>query len=144
MFSQDRSELRKLFFSAWHKTRTSQTMEPLEQVISAIIGQHPEYHALLEDEEAALDKDYTPEQGQTNPFLHMAMHIAIHEQLSTQRPDGIVLIYQKLIEKYGDQHETEHQMMECLGQMIWQAQRDNTQPSESAYVACLKKLYIEA
>jgi len=140
MFGQDRSELRKLFFTAWRKAREQAPMEPLEQVIATIIGQHPEYHGLLEDEDGALDRDYSPEQGETNPFLHMAMHIAIHEQLSTRRPAGIVSIYQSLIKKYSEPHEVEHRMMECLGEMLWQAQRENTLPSEEAYLACLKRL----
>ena len=131
--------MRQMFFTAWRKYRNQEPMEPLEDLIAAIIGQHPEYHALLEDDNN-LDRDYAVEQGQTNPFLHMAMHIAIHEQLSTQRPNGIVNIYQSLTKQFGDQHETEHRMMDCLGEMIWQAQRDATPPSESVYLECLKKL----
>lgn len=115
-------------------------MEPLEQVVADIVARHPEYHGVLENEEASLQRDYSPEQGETNPFLHMAMHIAIHEQLSTARPAGITDIYQSLTIQFGDQHAAEHQMMECLGEMIWQAQRDNRLPSEEDYLACLRRL----
>ena len=131
--------MRQMFFAAWRKFRNKEPMEPLEDLIAAIITQHPEYHTLLEDD-SNLDRDYTVEQGQTNPFLHMAMHIAISEQLGTQRPDGIVSIYQTLMKSIGDQHQVEHRMMDCLGEMIWQAQRDGTTPSESVYLECLKKL----
>ena len=115
-------------------------MEPLEQVVADIVARHPEYHVVLEDEAASLQRDYSPGQGETNPFLHMAMHIAIHEQLSTARPAGITDIYQSLTIQFGDQHAAEHQMMECLGEMIWQAQRDNRLPSEEDYLACLRRL----
>lgn len=140
MFSQDRKQLRRMFFTAWQKHLKQQAMDPLEELIAAIVRQHPEYHAMLNDPAIHLDKDFTPEMGQTNPFLHMAMHIAIQEQLATRRPAGILELYQTLLTDRGDPHEAEHQMMECLGQMIWQAQRSNTPPNEETYLACLKKL----
>ena len=139
MFGQDRSQLRRMFFSAWRKNQSREIVEPLEQLIIQIIQQHPEYHALLEDEEAHLDKDFTPEMGQTNPFLHMAMHIGIHEQLASRRPDGITECYSQLLRTYADPHEVEHQMMECLAEMMWQSQRNGTSPDEMAYLECLRK-----
>lgn len=140
MFGNDRNELRRMFFNCWHKAQNNQALEPLENLIAEIIQRHPEYHELLTDEQANLDKDYTPEMGQTNPFLHMAMHISIQEQLQTDRPVGIRSHYQQLMTKMADAHEVEHQMMECLGQMIWQAQRDNHPPDESHYLNCLQEL----
>ena len=140
MFPQDRSQLRQMFFDAWQKHTEKQAMEPLEQLIAAIAEQHPEYHTMLTSQDSNLDKDFTPEMGQTNPFLHMAMHISIQEQLGTQRPEGIVELYQSLLIKSGDPHEVEHHMMECLGQMIWQAQRDNTVPNDESYLNCLRNL----
>jgi len=138
MFGQDRTELRQMFFTAWQKHQNKQLMEPLEAVVAKIIELHPEYHALLEDNKT-LDKDYTPEMGQTNPFLHMAMHISIQEQLSTRRPTGIEQLYQSILNKHKDAHETEHLMMECLGKMLWEAQSQNRMPDENDYLNCLKK-----
>lgn len=138
MFGQDRTELRQMFFTSWKKHQNKQLMEPLEAVVAKIIELHPEYHALLEDQET-LDKDYTPEMGQTNPFLHMAMHISIQEQLSTKRPTGIDQLYQSMLQKNKDPHETEHLMMECLGKMLWEAQSQNRAPDENDYLSCLKK-----
>ena len=138
MFGQDRTELRQMFFTSWKKHQNKQLMEPLEAVVAKIIELHPEYHALLEDQET-LDKDYTPEMGQTNPFLHMAMHISIQEQLSTKRPTGIDQLYQSMLQKNKDPHETEHLMMECLGKMLWEAQSQNRMPDENDYLSCLKK-----
>lgn len=139
MFGQDRTELRQMFFTSWQKHLTHQFMQPLEAVIAKIIELHPEYHSLFENENSGLDKDYTPEMGQTNPFLHMAMHISIQEQLSTKRPAGIEQLHQALLKKTADPHETEHLMMECLGQMLWEAQSQNRMPDENHYLNCLKK-----
>ena len=137
MFGQDRTELRQMFFTAWKKHQSKQIMEPLEAVVAKIIELHPEYHTLLENQDS-LDKDYTPEMGQTNPFLHMAMHISIQEQLSTKRPTGIEQIHQSMLSKIKDPHETEHIMMECLGKMLWEAQSQNRTPDENDYLNCLQ------
>lgn len=139
MFGNDRTELRKMFFTAWQKHQNKQLMEPLEAVVAKIIELHPEYHSLMDDEASAIDKDYTPEMGQTNPFLHMAMHISIQEQLSTKRPFGIEQLYQSMLTKTKDPHATEHLMMECLGKMLWEAQSNNRAPDENDYLHCLKK-----
>ena len=138
MFGQDRTELRQMFFTSWKKHQDKQIMEPLEAVVAKIIELHPEYHSLLENQEA-VDKDYTPEMGETNPFLHMAMHISIQEQLSTKRPFGIEQIHQSMLKKIKDPHETEHVMMECLGKMLWEAQSQNRAPDENDYLGCLKR-----
>jgi len=140
MFSNDRNQMRQVFIDAWQKQQDGQPLEPLEEVIANIAGQHPEYHSLLEDSDAAMGKEYLPENGETNPFLHMGMHIAIHEQLSTNRPAGIASLFQQLIMQSGDPHHAEHQVMDCLGEMLWQAQRDQSMPDEAAYLDCLRKL----
>lgn len=140
LFSQDRTQLRRFFFSVWRKHEAREPMEPLEGLIVDVIAQHPEYHAQLADEDVVLDRDYLPELGETNPFLHLAMHLAMREQLGTQRPAGIVEIYQKLAAATGSAHDAEHAMMECLGEMLWQAQRDGTAPDERRYLDCLREM----
>lgn len=139
-FGQNRDQLRRFYVEAWRKHNDKLPIEPLEGMIIDVIALHPEYHPLLADEERALSHDYSPEQGQTNPFLHMGMHIAIREQLSTHRPAGINAAYETLLKQLGDIHQAEHRMMECLGEAMWQAQRDNTAPNEAAYLACLQAL----
>lgn len=138
-FGQNREQLRRFYLEAWRKHLSRLPVEPLEAQVIDIILWHPEYHALLEDEERALTLDYSPEMGQTNPFLHMGMHIAIREQLSTQRPAGITAAYKVLLRKLGDSHEAEHRMMECLGEVMWLAQRNQALPDEKAYLECLQK-----
>ncbi len=140
LFGQNRDELRRFYVQAWRKHNEKLPIEPLEGMIIDIIALHPEYQAMLADEEQALSHDFTPEQGQTNPFLHMGMHIAIREQLSTHRPAGINAAYETLLQQLGDVHQVEHQMMECLGEAMWQAQRNHSAPDEAAYLACLQKL----
>ena len=139
LFGQNRDELRRFYVEAWRKYRNKSTLQPLEALICEVIALHPEYHGMLENEESALAQEFSPEGGQSNPFLHMGMHIAIHEQLSTNRPPGIVDAYEVLLTKLGDRHEVEHRMMECLGQAMWEAQRNGAPPDESAYLECLKR-----
>jgi hypothetical protein len=136
---QSRDEVRQVYLTVWRKLQQKKLLEPMEALIADVIGIHPEYHALLEDSEAAVEDDFTPQQGQTNPFLHMGMHIALREQADSNRPPGTQAIYQKLTARKG-QHDAEHVMMECLGQALWQAQRDVTEPDQLAYLDCLKKL----
>ncbi|OOZ36633.1 DUF1841 family protein [Solemya velesiana gill symbiont] len=140
MFGNDRLQMRRMFTDSWQKLKQGTPLEPLEQMITEIIKQHPEYHKMLEDPAGSLDRDFMPEEGQTNPFLHMAMHISIQEQISTDRPNGVRLAYQKLTLKTVDPHEVEHQMMECLGRMLWEAQRSGGMPDEQLYLDCIRKL----
>lgn len=139
-FSPDRHKMRQFFFDIWQKhTNSSTALEPMEKLIAGVIEQHPEYHALLAAPDASIDRDYTPETGESNPFLHMSMHIAIQEQVATQRPKGVVAVYQSLLGS-SNPHTAEHQMMEPLGEMLWQAQRRNSAPNEKAYLKGLRKL----
>ena len=140
MFGNDRTEMRRVFTEAWRKQRDKEPLDPLEQLIAAIVQQHPEYHRLIENPESALDRDFQPEAGQSNPFLHLGMHISIQEQMGTQRPPEITSLYQSLCKKTGDAHEAEHKMMDCLGEMLWTAQKNNQQPDENTYIECIKKL----
>ena len=140
MFGQDRNQLRQMYLDVWAKHKNAELMQPLEALIAEVITWHPEYHALLEQGEDTLHKDFLPEQGQSNPFMHMGMHIAIREQLNTDRPAGIVLAHKKLLLRLQDAHQADHQIMECLGQSLWDAQRNNTAPDESQYLLCVQKL----
>ena len=136
---QNRDEIRQVYLTVWQKMQQGQILQPMESVIADVIQLHPEYHAFLQDSEAAQQREFNPESGNSNPFLHMGMHIALREQTSTDRPAGIKRIYKKLYKKLG-QHDAEHAMSECLGQALWLAQRNNSMPDDSAYLDCLKRL----
>ena len=136
---QSRDEVRQVYLKVWQKMQNQSLLEPLETIIADVIKLHPEYHSMLEEGETAKQKDFSPEDGQTNPFLHMGMHITLREQAGGDRPTGILDIYAKLVQQKGI-HETEHAMMECLGQTLWNAQRHDATPDENAYLACLRQL----
>lgn len=137
---QSREQLRQLYVDSWQKYLAQAPLEPLEKLIASVVAEHPEYHVLLKNADAAPGRDYLPEMGATNPFLHMGMHVALREQLASNRPGGIAGIYQKLLGKYRDTHEAEHRMAECLGETMWRAQRENKLPDEAAYLTCLRRL----
>lgn len=140
MISGDRNQMRQVFFDAWRKHQAGEAMEPLEKMISSVITQHPEYHAMLNDQERFLVQEFHAEGGESNPFLHMAMHISLVEQISTDRPHGISELYRSLCQRSGETHAVEHQLMECLGRMLWEAQSANRMPDEQAYLDCIKAL----
>jgi len=138
LFGSNRQNMRRYFFDTWRKYQANQPLEPLEIQIAQVIAIHPEYHGLVEDEDS-LDKDYLPEEGATNPFLHLGMHLALRDQSMTDQPPGVRDLYFALTKKFGGDHEAEHQMMECFGEVLWNAQRTNTEPDQNAYLQCLQK-----
>ena len=141
VFFQDRESTRGFFIDVWGKYRDGKPLQPVEQIIATVILDHPEYHVLLEDRTTAMRHDAVPGAGVENPFLHMGMHIAIREQVQADRPAGIAGIYRSLIEKgHLDPHNLEHDMMECLGQTLWMAQRANSIPDENEYLECIKRI----
>ncbi|MGD2120072.1 MAG: DUF1841 family protein [Chromatiales bacterium] len=135
-FANDRNQLRQAYAQAWQKYQQQQDMQPLERQIAEVVREHPEYHDALQQEQ----RDYLPEMGETNPFLHMGMHLALREQLATNRPAGIQACYQSLLAHRGSPHEAEHAMMECLAEALWKAQRDGQMPDETDYLRCLQAL----
>jgi len=141
MFGTDRTTLRRFWLTAWYKYQQQQPLEPLERQIVEALLQHPEYQPLFASE-AALAQEWHPEGGQSNPFLHLSLHLAIREQVSTDRPAGITALHQQLCERHGDRHTAEHAMLECLGAMIWQAQQPGSGGSadEGRYLTCLRRL----
>ncbi len=137
MFNPSRDQARQFFFDTWLKYGQHQPLSQLEAMALEILLRHPEYHALLNAPERYLERDYQPEQGESNPFLHLSLHLAVAEQLSIDQPAGIKGRYQKLLEQGSDPHHAQHQLMECLGEMIWQAQRNRSAPDAMVYFTCL-------
>lgn len=138
-FNPSRDEARNLLFESWRKRKTGELLTPLEDLAAQLIAKHPEYHAVLENPQHHQDKDYLPEHGATNPFLHLMMHLAIEEQISIDQPKGIRTHFMRLARHFNSEHDAQHRMMECLGEMIWQAQRNRTQVDAEIYFACLEK-----
>ena len=122
MFNPSRDQVRQFFCGAWKKHLERTILEGAEVTAVDLILRHPEYHALLENPAAAVEREYTPEGGQTNPFLHLSLHLAIVEQVSINQPPGIRAAFEALRQRL-DPHEAEHVILECLGETIWAAQR---------------------
>ena len=139
MFNPSRDQVRQFFFDAWAKFRAGQPLTDLEAMAAEHIGRHPEYHAVLEQPERYRDRDWPPELGETNPFLHLSMHLSIGEQLSIDQPTGVKARYLALAERLGDAHAAQHAVMDCLAEMVWRAQRDNLPPDGAAYLLCIEK-----
>lgn len=138
IFGQDRNELRRMYADAWQKRCDKLPMAPLEIQIADVIEMHPEYHGDVTGED--LERDYTPDGGQTNPFLHMGLHLGIREQVATNRPAGIGAIHKAVAAKLGDLHAAEHAMIECLAETLWEAQSSNAPPDEVKYLERLRQL----
>lgn len=138
MFTPTRDEARRFLFDAWAKFQAQQPLTELEKLTVDILLRHPEYHRIFSQPEAWADKDYLPEFGEINPFLHISMHLSLAEQLGIDQPPGIRQFHQQLAEKHGDVHEAEHDIIDCLGEMLWQAQRQRRMPDPAVYFACLQ------
>ncbi len=139
MFNPTREEARQFLFESWRKRRAGELLTPLEDLVGQLIDKHPEYHNLFDHPERNQDKEYAPDGTVVNPFLHLMMHLTIEEQLSIGQPLGIREQFQRLTQKYESEHEAQHAMMECLAEMIIQAQRAGAPPDASVYLNCLGK-----
>ena len=139
LYGSDRDDLRRAWMDAWSKARAGQPLEPMERLLADVIAEHPEHHPALESP-SALESEFSPEAGGTNPFLHMGLHVAIREQLTTDRPPGVRTLYAELLPRYADAHRLEHALMECLAETLWDAQREGTAPDESRYLGRVRRL----
>ena len=143
MFNPSKDDVRRFFCEAWAKHRQGSVLTPLEAIAVDWIGRHPEYQDDLADADAAAARDYRVEDGRTNPFLHLSMHLAIAEQVAVDQPPGIRAAYQRLIVRCGDDHGAAHAVMDCLGETVWAAQRAGSPvpPAEmtARYLDCLER-----
>jgi hypothetical protein len=143
LFNPSRDEVREFFFNAWAQFKVQKPLTDLEKIALAVMYMHPEYHGILNAPQQCKSQEYFPEFGETNPFLHMSLHLSILEQISINQPIGIADIYEKLKLKHQNEHIFEHQaqhdILECLGEVIWQAQRNNTDIDANYYVQLLQQ-----
>lgn len=137
IFGQDRGQLRQMYRAAWRKRRAGAALSPLEAQIAQVVEEHPEYQDVLATD---VDQDFPVEDGRTNPFLHMGLHLGIREQVATDRPAGIAGVFSALAARIGDAHGAEHRMIEILAETLWESQRRNEPPDEAAYLERLRRL----
>jgi hypothetical protein len=138
LFNPSRDQVRQFFFDTWDKYKQRQTLTDLEAIALQVIQMHPEYHIVLDAPERFMEKLYFPEMGETNPFLHMSLHLSVLEQIAINQPIGIANAYQNLKLKHGNEMDAQHDLMDCLAETIWQAQRANQPPDGNAYSHCMK------
>jgi len=139
MFNPSRDEVRDFFFDTWRKHNAREVLTPLELQALDWVLEHPEYHPLLSDPENNRSRDYLPEFGEVNPFLHLSLHLSVAEQVSIDQPPGLRSQFERLARKHGSLHEAAHDVLECLGETIWRAQREGSAPDGEAYLECVKR-----
>lgn len=144
MFNPSKDDVRRFFCDTWRKHREGSVLSPLEAVALDWMWKHPEYHDEFDNLDAALTREYTVDEARTNPFLHMSMHLAVAEQLSIDQPPGIREVFKKLVARRSDEHAAMHDVMECLGEAVWSAQRAGSAvPADemsARYLDCLMRL----
>lgn len=139
MFQPSQHDVRRFFCETFRKQRDGVPLTPMETLAGGWIAEHPEYHADLADEEAAVAASYSVEDGRTNPFLHLAMHLSIAEQCSIDQPTGIRQAVQLLAARRSTLHQAHHEVMECLGDMLWTSQRSGLPPDGQAYIDAVRR-----
>jgi hypothetical protein len=138
LFNPSRDQVRQFFFDTWAKFNKQLPLTDLEKIAIQVIQMHPEYHAVLDAPERFMEQAYFPEMGETNPFLHMSLHLSIHEQININQPIGIAQSYEQLKLKHQDEHPAQHDLMDCLAETIWQAQRTGQGLDSAAYLQLIK------
>ena len=143
MFEPSRDEVRRFFCVAWGRHLAGAVVSPLERIAVACMLEHPEYHAVLADLDGALQREFPVEAGRENPFLHLSLHLSLEEQASIDQPTGVRALLEDLARRHGDRHAAAHEAMECLGEVIWRAQRGSL-PADIAsinrdYLECLRR-----
>jgi hypothetical protein len=139
LFNPSRDEARGFLVEAWSKFRAGLPLSGLERMAAGLIVLHPEYHAVLEAPERSLDRDWRPESGEVNPFLHLSLHLAVAEQLAIDQPPGIRAEFERIRAARGDEHAALHAVLDCLGEVLWSAQRRHAPPDAALYLACLER-----
>ena len=139
MFQPSQHDVRQFFCETWRKQREALPLSPMEAMAADWISEHPEYHAELADLDAALAAVYSVEAGRTNPFLHLAMHLSIAEQCGIDQPTGIRQAVALLAARRSALHPAHHEVMECLGEMIWASQRSGLPPDGVAYIDAVRQ-----
>ncbi|MFV0678941.1 DUF1841 family protein [Ottowia sp.] len=139
MFAPTQAEVRRFFCNAWVKSQANQPLDAMETLAAGWIAEHPEWHTDFADADAAVQRTYDEGAVGGNPFLHLSMHLSISEQCSIDQPPGIRQAVELLARRLGDLHAAHHQAMQCLGQMLADAQRRSTSPDGAAYVECVQR-----
>lgn len=137
MFNPNREQVRFFFIETWRKYNAKQTLSDMEKIAISWMLEHPEYINFYKED--FLDKDFAVEMGQTNPFLHLSMHLAVEEQTKANQPPGIQNAFESLKHKLGSKHDAAHEVFDCLAEQIYQNQKYNTEFSSTSYLHCINE-----
>jgi hypothetical protein len=139
MYNPSQDDVRRFFCQVYAKQQAQTLIDALEVLAGEWVAEHPKYHAVLTDEASALTQQFTGENGQSNPFLHLSMHLSISEQCSIDQPRGIRQAVELLASKRNSLHDAHHEVMECLGTMLWESQRSGQAPDGQAYIDAVQR-----
>lgn len=139
LYNPSRDQARQFLFDAWAKFKQQSSLTDLEKIAVEVIQMHPEYHVIFDAPERYMQQQYFPEMGETNPFLHLSLHLSVIEQIAINQPIGIKAIYEQLKQKHNDQHIAQHDILDCLAETIWQSQRNNTPLDSTHYLGLLQQ-----
>lgn len=139
LYNPSRDQVRQFFFDTWAKFKQSENLTDLEKIALEVIQMHPEYQVMLDSPERYINQQYFPEMGETNPFLHLSLHLSVIEQISINQPIGINQVYDKLRQRHNDKHLAQHDLIDCLAETIWQAQRNNVPLDTANYLNLLNQ-----
>ena len=139
LYGNDYLSFRKFFHQAWEKFTKKQPLDPMESIAATIISNHPEFHDFFSSMDS-LEAVITPESGNINPYLHVAHHLAIIEQINSNSPVGARTIYQQLIKREKDEHLVQHLMMSVLAEWLSDISNSRKEMNEHDYISALKKL----
>ncbi|MEO7390671.1 MAG: DUF1841 family protein [Ramlibacter sp.] len=139
MFNPSQPDVRRFFCAVHAKSHGGQPMDALETLAGQWLQEHPEYEADMADADAAVARAYDGQDGRSNPFLHLSMHLSISEQSSIDQPRGIRQAVELLAARLGSLHDAQHEVMDCLGQMLWESQRAGRPPDGESYIDCVRR-----
>ncbi|MEP6657824.1 MAG: DUF1841 family protein [Betaproteobacteria bacterium] len=139
MFTPSRDEARRFLIEAWQKYNAGSPLTALERMAAGIVALHPEYQPVLDSPKRHVERDFHPESGEVNPYLHLSLHLAVAEQIAIDQPPGLRAQYERLKLARDDEHQALHAVLECLGEVVWHAQRRGGTPDAALYLACLAR-----
>jgi hypothetical protein len=139
LYNPSRDQARQFLFVAWANFKKNLSLTDLEKIAVEVIQMHPEYHVVFDSPERFMHQQYFPEMGETNPFLHITLHLSVIEQISINQPIGITQVYDKLRQRHNDTHLAYHDLIDSLAETIWQSQRNNEPLNSERYLILLRQ-----
>lgn len=137
------AELRHLTRSyvglVWELVLVGAELEGDKAVLARILKQHPEYSDIWE-QAADLDPHEEVLRDGANPFVHVAIHQTIENQISERTPPQTAETLEALMQAGYTRHEAIHAIGNVLAEEIYEILRDKRPFDEAGYVQALREL----